>query len=109
MQTAQILARTLDPKKDRVVADDNLSPVGDWDRLVPDISEKFADYDHIALVGHEPSLGDLISVLLSGNPTLAVSLKKGGVCKLSLDELEYSQCATLEWLLSPAQLVEIAA
>jgi phosphohistidine phosphatase SixA len=61
------------------------------------------------LVGHEPSLSSLVSLLVSGDPGLGVSLKKGGVCKLSVEQLRNGRCATLEWLLSPAQLVEIGA
>jgi len=58
-------------------------------------------------VGHEPSLSGLASMLLSGDPALSITLKKGGICKLSVETLQYGRCATLDWLLSPAQLVEI--
>ena len=106
--TARILQKKLDLKKDQVVTADDLSPTGDPDRLIKEISEKYAGKGNIALVGHEPALSRLISVLLSGDPTLPITLKKGGVCCLSVDKLEYGRCATLEWLLAPAQLTEMA-
>ena len=31
-------------------------------------------------------------------------LKKGGLCKLVTEELEYGHCATLAWLLTPKQM-----
>ncbi len=105
--TARILQKKLDLDKDSLVRVDDLSPVGDPDRLIEQISEKYGTVENIALVGHEPGLSRLISVLLSGDPTLPITLKKGGVCCLSVDQLEYGRCATLEWLLAPAQLTEI--
>ncbi len=86
---------------------DNLAPVGDPDRLIKEIGEKYGKVGNIALVGHEPGLSRLISVLVSGDPTIPITLKKGAVCRLSTDKLEYGRCATLEWLLAPAQLVAI--
>jgi hypothetical protein len=37
-----------------------------------------------------------------------VVMKKGGLCKLCIDELEADRCATLEWLLTPKQLCLMA-
>lgn len=108
-QTASILAKTLGPNKDKVILSRALSPAGYSDQVLQDINEKFGDCGSIALVGHEPSLSGLVSLLVSGDPTLGTRLRKGGVCKLSVDQLRAGRCATLEWLLSPAQLVEIGA
>ena len=49
-------------------------------------------------------LSQIISVLLSGGPDAQTELKKGALCKVSTDDLIYGQCATLHWLLAPAQL-----
>jgi phosphohistidine phosphatase len=76
---------------------------------VNEINANYGEAESIALVGHEPSLSSLVSMLVSGDPTLSVTLKKGGVCRLSLEKLQYGRCAELDWLLSPAQLVEIGA
>ena len=38
--------------------------------------------DRILVVGHEPMLSSLISLLLSGEEDLEITLKKGGICKL---------------------------
>ena len=53
------------------------------------------------LVGHEPDLGRLISVLVTGKRGLAVAVKKGGLCKLEIGTLQYGRCATLQWLVPP--------
>ena len=106
--TARILQKKLDLQKEKLVTMDNLSPVGDPARLIQEINDKYGAVQNIALVGHEPGLSRLISVLISGDPTIPITLKKGGVCQLSAEKLEYGRCATLDWLLAPAQLVEIS-
>jgi phosphohistidine phosphatase len=63
--------------------------------------------DNILLVGHEPHLSELVSVLVSGNTDSQLELKKGGLCKLRSDHLVYGRCAVLEWVLTPAQLRKI--
>ena len=59
------------------------------------------------LVGHEPYLSDLVAMLVAGDPSVSITMKKGGLCCLSIDHLGYDKCATLEWLMTPAQLVRI--
>ena len=107
IETAKILRKVFDLKKDVVVETEHLAPVGYGDQLVKLINEKYVDVENIALVGHEPSLSNLASVLVSGDPTVSLTLKKGGVCRLSVDTLQYGRCAALDWLLSPAQLAEL--
>jgi phosphohistidine phosphatase len=105
--TARILRKELDLNKDKLITVADLAPGGDANCLMQDVREKYGTFGNVALVGHEPGLSRLISVLLSGDPTLPITLKKGGVCCLSVDKLEYGRCATLEWLLAPAQLTEM--
>ena len=107
VETAKILRKVFDLKKENVVETEHLTPTVDGTQVVNLIKEKYADVERIALVGHEPALSNLASVLISGDPTLALTFKKGGVCRLSVDTLQYGRCATLDWLLSPAQLVEL--
>ena len=70
-------------------------------KLVAEIN-KLEKSDNVLLVGHEPDLSEMISVLLVGDTHLQVAMKKGGICKLTIDELTYSRCASLEWLLPPS-------
>jgi len=104
--TTKILKKAFDLNKEDVVETEHLSPVGYSDQLINLINEKYAEVENIALVGHEPSLSSLVSILLTGDPNLALTLKKGGVCRLTVDTLQYGHCATLEWLLYPSQLAE---
>jgi phosphohistidine phosphatase len=98
-QTASILAKELKYKAE-IAYCDFLVPMGEPDDMIGEINEKYS-VDELMLVGHEPNLSGLTSVLLAGNPDLSINFKKGGVCCLSLDNLHYDRKAVLEWLVTP--------
>jgi phosphohistidine phosphatase len=104
-ETAEILADVFKTKAD-VAFSENLIPMGDPDLLISEINEKYS-VDSIAVIGHEPYLTSLISLLVSDSASLDMTLKKGGVCRLSADDLHLTRKTTLEWLLTPGILVEI--
>jgi phosphohistidine phosphatase len=105
-QTAGILADAFKMKK-QVAFSDNLVPMGNPDLLIAEVNEKYS-VDSLAIVGHEPYLSTLISLLVAKSAPVDMTLKKGGVCRLSTDDLHHSHTATLEWLLTPGVLVEIS-
>jgi phosphohistidine phosphatase len=105
-ETAEILADVFKMKTD-VAFSDNLVPMGDPDLLIAEMNEKY-NVNSVALVGHEPFLTALISLLISENASMDMTLKKGGVCRLSADDLHHTHKATLEWLLTPGILVEMS-
>jgi phosphohistidine phosphatase len=109
MQTARILADALDLGKGQLTVTEDLAPAGDMRRVIDQIAGDFGSARAAALVGHEPSLSHLISVLMSGEPSLSIALRKGGVCKISVEKLAYGRCAVLECLMAPAQLRRIGA
>jgi phosphohistidine phosphatase len=106
--TAKILRKKLDLGKDQLAVMQDIAPGGDAARLIRDIGQKYGNLAGVAIVGHEPGLSGLISTLLSGDPSLPITLKKGGVCCLTVDKLTYGRCATLEWLMAPSQLENLA-
>jgi phosphohistidine phosphatase len=98
-QTAAILAKEL-KYKEELSYSDFLVPMGEPNDMIGEINEKYPA-DELMLVGHEPSLSALAGVLLAGNADIAINLKKGGVCCLSVDNLHYDRKAVLEWLITP--------
>lgn len=106
-ETAEILADTFKIKNSEIAYSENLIPLGDPDHLISELNEKYA-VDSIAIVGHEPNLSSLTGLLISENAKIEIIFKKGGVCKLSADNLHHTRTATLEWLVTPKILVEIA-
>lgn len=102
-QTAEIVAGELKLKK-RLQFTDELAPGGGFKALIQKLNELKPAPENILLVGHEPYLSRLISLLVSGGENAAVEMKKGGLCKLEAGELGHGRCAQLAWLLTPAQM-----
>jgi phosphohistidine phosphatase len=68
----------------------------------------FARRSHVMLVGHEPGLGQLASLLLTGSTEgMALDLKKGGCVAIELTKLVPPTGAALRWVLTPKQLRQI--
>jgi len=106
-QTARLIAKHY-KMEDRLRLIENLTPTLSGAALVGEIHEKYAEALSILLVGHEPGLSMLASTLLTGDENmLMLTFKKGGLCKLSVDELSHSRCATLEWLSTPKQMLNL--
>jgi phosphohistidine phosphatase len=102
-QTAELVAEALKARK-RLELSDALTPGGSTKKLVELLSHLQPAPENVLLVGHEPYLSGLISLLVSGDGALAVVMKKGGLCKLSTESLKHGRCAALEWLLTPKQM-----
>jgi phosphohistidine phosphatase len=104
-ETAEILADVFKMKK-KLDFSDNLIPLGNPELLITEVNEKYS-VNSLAVVGHEPHLSTLVGLLVAENAKIDVTLKKGGVCYLSADDLHQEHRATLEWLLTPGILMEI--
>jgi phosphohistidine phosphatase len=65
------------------------------------------DSETVAIVGHEPHLGMLVTWLLTGLAEPRVPLRKGGACMLDFAALPRKGGATLRWALTPALLRRI--
>ena len=102
-QTAEIIASELKLKK-RVEFFGGLVPGGNSKALIYALNELKPSPENVLLVGHEPSLSRLISLLVSGGADATIEMKKGGLCKLEVGELRFGQCARLAWLLTPSQM-----
>ncbi len=63
-----------------------------------------ASLNGVMLVGHEPTLSELVSTMASGAGHTALNLKPGGLCKLNVYSLRPGQCASIEWFVTPKQL-----
>jgi len=106
-RTAEIVAEELKLKK-RLKLADTLKCEGDPEKLVGELARLKPRPENVMLVGHEPYLSRLVSLLVSGNGGLALDLKKGGLCKLEVENLRDGKCAQLAWLLTPKQMKEMA-
>jgi len=58
----------------------------------------------VLCIGHEPHLGMVASVLLSGRTSASFPLKKAGACQIELSALVKPGQGLLRWWLTPSQL-----
>jgi phosphohistidine phosphatase len=96
-QTAEILAGALDPHP-AIVNIDALAPGGGYASLVAEL-EKHVRKARMALVGHEPGIGELAARLIGSRHP--IEFKKGAVCRVDLDEIPPSGPGNLRWLVTP--------
>jgi phosphohistidine phosphatase len=107
-ETAEIVAKELHLAR-RLKWSSDLASDGDSKKLIDDLRLHHRLAKRILLVGHEPYLSRLTSLLISGDPAISIHLKKAGLIKLSIaSALKCDRCATLEWFLTPAQLKKLA-
>jgi phosphohistidine phosphatase len=105
-QTAEIVAEAY---VGRVVMElDALAPGGDADELLSWL-RGHRDVSVVAIVGHEPSLGEFIGRMLCGRHESVISLKKGAACLLNLDPDVTPGKARLVWSLTASQLASLKA
>jgi phosphohistidine phosphatase len=101
--TADLIAQSLDCRKPLI--EPGLAPGGNQRAIIERVNALKPRPENVLLVGHEPDLSGLISLLTAGQPGIQVTMKKAGLCRLSLETLKYGRCAAFEWLLTPKQLV----
>jgi phosphohistidine phosphatase len=106
-QTAEIVATELHLRK-RLRYSNALAPGGLASILLRQLNRAKPAPKKILLVGHEPDLSRLISLLVNGRLQLQLDFKKGALCKLEAESLRAGACAKLAWLLTPKQLKLLA-
>jgi phosphohistidine phosphatase len=102
-QTAEIVAAGLSPRPSLVTID-SLAPEGTYASMIADL-EKHAKKTRIALVGHEPNIGELAARLIGSRH--AIEFRKGAVCRIDMEALPPSGPGDIRWLLTPKIMREI--
>ena len=102
-QTADIVASAFDPRPS-IITIDSLAPGGSYASLVADL-EKHGRKTRIALVGHEPGIGELGARLIGSRHSF--EFKKGAVCRIDVDEIPPVGPGDLRWFLTPKAMASI--
>ena len=101
LQTAEILVKAYEmsapTKVEALAPGQRAAAVAPWLRTM-------ATRKTVAVVGHEPGLGALVSWLAAGSERSFLDLGKGGACLLELGERIDGGEAMLVWALRPSQL-----
>jgi phosphohistidine phosphatase len=99
-QTAEVLAEGLAARPPLALIE-ALSPGGTTAQVIEELG-KHARRKRIALVGHEPNIGELAAKLIGAR--LAIEFKKGAICRIDVDTLPPARAGRLRWFLSPKML-----
>lgn len=102
MQTAEIVAAAYDASP-RIEIVDVLAPGSAHDDFASWLGRQNVD-GTIAVVGHEPHLGGLVTWLLTGRDESHTPLRKGGAALLTFEGAPARGGAQLIWLLTPGIL-----
>jgi len=102
-QTAEILASAFDPRPS-IITIESLAPGGSYASLLTDL-EKHGRKTRIALVGHEPGIGELGARLIGSRHSF--EFKKGAVCRIDVDEIPPGGPGDLRWFLTPKVMASI--
>jgi phosphohistidine phosphatase len=99
-QSADALAEHMKGKPP-VVQTDALSPAGAFADVIKEVG-KHARKERIALVGHEPNMGELAARLIGARAPL--EFKKGAICRIDFETLPPKGVGTLRWFATPRML-----
>lgn len=104
-QTAEIVAAELNLTKS-IRNVDHLRPEGDFEALVAKLAS-LGGKKEIALVGHEPGLGQLVTWLLTGEEDSVVEFRKGAVICLQINQWVPPTDNKLLWMLTPRLMARL--
>ena len=99
-QTADVFAECM--KSHPPVANiDSLTPAGSPGAVIQDLG-KHMRKGRIALVGHEPNMGELAAHLIGAKIPLA--FKKGAICRIDFEIFPPKSKGQLAWFITPRML-----
>jgi phosphohistidine phosphatase len=102
-QTAELLAAGLDGKPPVKVLE-ALAPGHSFASVMSQLA-RVAKRRRVALVGHEPDLGELAAHLIGAGR--ALTFKKGGVCRIDIGSLATKRAGSLIWFFPPTVLRQV--
>ena len=102
-QTADVVAGAFSARP-AIVVMDSLAPDGSSQAVLSDL-ERHSRRTRIALVGHEPGIGELAARLIGSRRAFA--FKKGSICRIDVKSLPPAGPGLLRWFITPRMLREL--
>jgi phosphohistidine phosphatase len=104
VETTEVVAASLGVGKIDVKQTPHLAPGASTEQLFAEI-KSYTGVETVALIGHQPDLGNLISRIISGAGAVAsIQLKKGSICCVNVTETVPTLRGQMMWLSTPRQL-----
>ena len=102
-QTAEIVAQAL-ATKPALTLSDSLAPAGTPASVFQELA-KHMRKGKIALVGHEPNIGELAARLIGSRTP--IEFKKGAICRIDFEVFPPKGSGQLRWFVTPKMLRKI--
>ena len=103
LQTAQFVATELGHEA-KIEISPALAPDGNF-AAFQDLMAKYASYEGVLVVGHNPNLNQFLGKLVTGNGGASLRLRKGAIARVDMDR----HPAQLNWLIDPRMARNIYA
>ena len=103
-QTADILAQAM-PSQPSVTTADALAPAGTPAAVFEELSRHMRKA-RIALVGHEPNIGELAARLVGSRTP--IEFKKGAICRIDFEVFPPKGRGHLRWFVTPRMLRKLS-
>jgi phosphohistidine phosphatase len=95
-QTAELVANAMNPKPP-IVSLESLAPGGTYQEIITDL-EKQSKRTRIAIVGHEPGIGEFAARLIGSRHS--IEFKKGAICRIDVDAIPPSGPGDVRWFMT---------
>lgn len=102
-QTAEVFAQTMSSRP-TVTLSDSLAPAGTPASVFQELA-KHMRKARIALVGHEPNIGELAARLIGART--AIEFKKGAICRIDFEVFPPKGTGQLRWFVPPKLLRKV--
>jgi phosphohistidine phosphatase len=96
-QTADAIAGAFEPRPP-IVTIESMAPGGTYQAVLADL-EKQSRRSRIALVGHEPGIGELAARMIGSRHPL--EFKKGAICRIDFETIPPAGPGALRWFVTP--------
>jgi phosphohistidine phosphatase len=103
-QTADVFAETMKSKPPIAIID-ALTPAGSPAAVIQDLG-KYMRKASIALVGHEPNMGELAAFLIGAK--MPLPFKKGAICRIDFTVFPPKGKGALCWFVTPRMLRKLS-
>lgn len=101
--TAEILQKEFEPAP-RLDKWEELAPDSSADPVLERLANLGARSPSVVVVGHEPTLGELVGLALSGEALSVIRLTRAGAAHVTFDGSVAPGAGRLDWLLTRGQL-----
>jgi len=95
LQTASLVANEL-AYEAAVLKHNALRPEGEWEQF-QQLLLQYRKYESVMIVGHNPSMAEFLSKIISGSGAARVELKKASIAKVEMT----GRFGTMQWLVTP--------